>query len=66
MPAQRNAPVDTGPSSPSDGCDNNPVGVTNEPARETVGVCPGNGVEGSRNRLLWPTSAVSPDMDRSE
>ncbi|KRX18864.1 hypothetical protein T07_1861 [Trichinella nelsoni] len=33
--AQRNPPVDTGASSPSDGCANNSVGVTNEPTRES-------------------------------
>ncbi|KRY08727.1 hypothetical protein T12_6069 [Trichinella patagoniensis] len=35
MTAQRNPPVDIGPSSPSDDCANNPVGMTNEPARES-------------------------------
>ncbi|KRY40458.1 PiggyBac transposable element-derived protein 3 [Trichinella spiralis] len=35
MTARRNPPVDTGPSSPSDNCVNSPVGVTNEPARES-------------------------------
>ncbi|KRY24020.1 hypothetical protein T12_537 [Trichinella patagoniensis] len=35
MTAQRNPPVDNGPSSPSDDCANNPVGMTNEPAQES-------------------------------
>ncbi|KRX57491.1 hypothetical protein T09_12832 [Trichinella sp. T9] len=33
--AQRNPPVDTGASLPSDDCANNSVGVTNEPSRES-------------------------------
>ncbi|KRX62735.1 hypothetical protein T09_968 [Trichinella sp. T9] len=35
MTAQRNPPVDIGPSSPSDDCANNRVGMTNESARES-------------------------------
>ncbi|KRX35484.1 hypothetical protein T05_7672 [Trichinella murrelli] len=31
--AQRNPPVDDGPSSLGDDCPNNPVGVTNDPFR---------------------------------
>ncbi|XP_003376921.1 nucleolar MIF4G domain-containing protein 1 [Trichinella spiralis] len=35
MTAQRNPPVDNGSSSSSDDCANNPVGMTNEPVRES-------------------------------
>ncbi|KRX19954.1 hypothetical protein T07_11539 [Trichinella nelsoni] len=35
MVSQKNRPIDTGPSSPSDDSANSPVGMTNEPARKS-------------------------------
>ncbi|KRY32538.1 hypothetical protein T01_11856 [Trichinella spiralis] len=54
MTAQRNPPVDIGPSSPSDDCANNPVGMPNESARESGLLQVGRVVATSRLSWLHP------------